>query len=187
MGSCVAGVEGLEVIAGGGFAVGRLAEGFEAGIREVHGVGIEEAGGVVFDPRQQAAIQDVGGHGCFELRPADEEDEGMNVILVDAQELCQGFHMEVVLMERILKAVSGPIDLLGPLPLFFGAEDPTFVVFRFDDEDAEFRNDDMVELGAAFSVRTWQIEIVELPVNLRIQSVESAANHPFTDPPFDGG
>lgn len=137
MRSCVAGFEGFKVIAGGGFAVGGLAEGFESGIRELQGSGIEEGSGMVFDPWQQAAVKDVGRHECFKHRPADEEDEGMKVALRDAKELRQGFHMQMVLMERILEAVLGSIDLLGPLPLIFRAEDPAFVVFRFNDEDAE--------------------------------------------------
>ena len=58
---------------------------------------------------------------------------------------CEEIHecadVELVLVKRILKSVFLPIDLLRPLALFFVAEDPAFVVFCFDHEDAEWRNE----------------------------------------------
>lgn len=138
--------------AGGGLAVGGLAEGFEAGNRGLHGGGIEEGSGVFSDPCEQAMVEDVAGHRGFEFGPTDEEDEGMKLVFGDAEKPGEDFHMEVVLMERILEAVFGSIDLLGPLTLLFRTEDPAFVVFRLDDEDAEGGDDDMIELGGALAV-----------------------------------
>ena len=79
-GSCVAGVECFDVIASGSLAIGGSAEGFEAGVRDPHLVRIEEGGGVIFDPRQQAAVEDVAGHRGFEFGSADEKDEGMKTV-----------------------------------------------------------------------------------------------------------
>ena len=139
---------------------------------------------MVFDPCQQTAIEDVAGQWSFKFGTADEEDEGMNGILAEAEELRQGFYMEMVLMERILEAVLGSIDLLGPLALLFRPEDPAFVVLRLDDEDTEFRDDDVVDLGGTDAVGPGQIEVVELPIELRIQPVQATADHPFADRAF---
>lgn len=139
-----------------------------------------------FDPREQAVVEYVIGHRGFELRTADEEDQGMKAVFRDAEELRQSFHMEVVLMEWILEAIFRSVDLLGPLALFLGAEDPAFVVFGLDDKDAEGGDDDVIELGGALSIRSRQIEIVELPVELRIQPIQAPADHPLAEPTLEG-
>lgn len=186
-GSCVSGVEAFDVIAGCRLAVGGARKRVESRICLLDGGSVEQRGGAIFDPRGQAAVEDISGHGGFEFRAADEKDEGMNAVFRHAEELRQGFDMEVVLMEWILEAVLGSIDLLGPLALLFGTEDPAFVVFRFNDEDAESGHDHMVELGGALAIRAGEIDVVELAVELRIQAVQTPADHPLADPAFDAG
>ena len=123
---------------------------------------------MIFDPRQQAAVEDVAGHRGFEFGSADEKDEGMKTVPREAEKLREGLHVEVMLMKRIWEAVFGPVSLLRPLALPLGAEDPASIVFRLDDENAEGLDDDMIDLGASHTVGPWQIEIAERAVKRRV-------------------
>ncbi len=123
--------------AGGGFAVGGAVEVIELGDGFLGGGGIDEGRGVTADPWDEAVVEDVGGHGGFQLGMADEEDDGEEAVLGEGEEVHEGTDVEPVLMEGILEAVFVAVDLLGPLALVFAAEDPATVVLGFDDEDAE--------------------------------------------------
>ena len=107
---------------------------------------------MVFDPWEQAAIEDVSRQRGFELRVADEHDERMEAVVGKAEELLEGFDVQQVLVQRVLKPVLRLVNLLGPLALFFGAEDPAFVVLGFDYENPERGDDDVVDLGGAIAV-----------------------------------
>ncbi len=133
----------------------------------------------------QTLVDDVAGHESLEFRTSDEEDEGMKVVRWKAEKLHQSLHMEMVLMKRVLKSILGPVNLLGPLALLFGPKDPALVVFRLNHEDAEGRNNDVIELGSALSIWAGQVEIVELPVELRIQPIQVSVDYPLADPAFE--
>jgi hypothetical protein len=60
--------------------------------------------------------------------------------------------MKMVLMQRVSEAMLPAVDLLGPFTLLFTSEDPAPVVFRFDDEDSEWRYDDVINLRAAVAI-----------------------------------
>lgn len=90
-----------------------------------------------FDPAQKSAVEDIFGHWSFEGGVADEEDHGEEAVLRQAEELFEGADVEMVLAERVLEPFLVLGDLLGPLGILFGTEDPTAVVLRFDHEDAE--------------------------------------------------
>lgn len=126
-----------EVIPGGCLAVGGAVEFIETrGGLLPCGV-IKERGRMVLDPWEQAAVEDVWRHLGFELGIADEEDDGAEAVFRKTEKRHQGADVEQILMQRILEAAFLTINLLRPLALFFGAEDPAFVVLGLDDEDAE--------------------------------------------------
>lgn len=183
----VAGAEGGEVGAGGGFSVGGAVEVIELGDGFFGGVGIDEGRGVTADPWDEAVVEDVGGHGGFQLGMADEEDDGEESVLGEGEEVHEGTDVEPVLMEGILEAVFAAVDLLGPLALVFAAEDPATVVFGFDDEDAEGGDEDVVDLGGAGLGGMREVEIVEVAVLRRIEGAEAAIDHGLAQPAFEGG
>lgn len=74
---------------------------------------------------------------------------------IAAEKLVEGFDVQQVLVLRVLKPVLRLVNLRGPLALFFGTEDPAFVVFRFNDEESKGGHDDVVELGGTLAVRAW--------------------------------
>lgn len=172
----------------GGVAVGGAVEIVKAGIGLLDGGGIEESGGVVPDPWEQAAVEDVAGQRGFELDVADEHDDGMEAVVGKVEELFEGFDVQQVLVKRILKPVPSLVNLLGPLGLFLGTEDPAFVVLGFDHEDPGRGDDDVVDLGAALAIGPRQIDVAEGPIKLRIELLETdAAYHDFAQPALECG
>lgn len=91
-------------------------------------------------------------------------------------------------MQRVLEPVLRLVDLLGPLGLFLGTEDPALVVLGFDHEDAERGDDDVVDLGGALAVGPWQIDVSEGTIELRIELLETdAAYHDLAQPTLENG
>ncbi len=60
----------------------------------------------------------------------------MELFRSQAQQHLQGLHMLVVLMERILKLLRMPVELLRPGLLALTSEDPPFHVLGLYHEDA---------------------------------------------------
>jgi len=173
--------------AGGGFAVGvQLVLGAcFADLTDLSG--IEDRVAVVFDPGEQALIDDVCGHRGFECRVADEEDDGSECGFGKCEEVHERADVELVLVKRILEPAFLPIDLLGPLALFFVTKDPAFVVFCFDHEDAEWGNDDVVELGGALAIGTREVEVVEGAIGFGIKLCQALGDGAFAEPAFKAG
>lgn len=98
------------------------------------------------------------------------EDGAIDVVLAQPKELNQGHDMSVVLMEGILEFELVAVgEGLGPLRLIGSAEDPTSHILGLNHEDAEARNDDMVDLGGR-AVGKLDRNVVELVIDLAIES-----------------
>ena len=122
------------MLASGAGAVGGLMEGREAvGGGEEGGV-VQEVGLTGFDPRQQAAVEDMVRHGGLEGGVAHEHDHGMKAVGGQTEEFRERLHMEQVLVERVLELALVAVDLLDPLRLLDRAENPALVVFGLDDK-----------------------------------------------------
>lgn len=75
--------------------------------------------------------------------------------------------MPVVLVKRILKAEFLAEQALCPLSALGIPEDPLIHVFCFDDEDPEFRDDDMINLCGA--VVGLDRDVIETDVRFFVQ------------------
>lgn len=133
---------------------------------------IKNDSGVVSDPREQTPVDNVGRHFGFELGLANEKDDGTKAVFRKIEKRHQGTDVEVVLMQRILKPILVAVKLLSPLLLFFGTEDPTFVVLGLDDENTIGGDDNVVDLRAALPVRAGKIEIVKMSIERRVELVQ---------------
>lgn len=74
------------------------------------------------------------GHLCLEGTLPYKDHDGMELIWPQSQQRLQGLHMFVVLMQRILKFLRMPVDLLGPGLLLLTAEDPPLHVLGLHHE-----------------------------------------------------
>ena len=108
-------------------------------------VGGEEGVLFGFDPREEAAGDDVGGEGGLELGVAGEDDEGVEGGFRKAEEVMEGGDVEGVLIERVCEAVAVAEEEPGPAGIGFGAEDPAGVFDGGDDEDAVAGDDEAVD------------------------------------------
>ena len=64
--------------------------------------------------------------------------------------------MQVVLAQWVLEFEFTSIwEGLRPLSLVLATIYPAFIVFGFDDKDAVYRDDDMINLGTA-TISSWQ-------------------------------
>ena len=73
--------------------------------------------------------------------------------------------MQIILPQWILKFILTTHDDLRPLSLFLITEYPAFIVFGFDDKDAIYRDDDMINLGTA-TICQWQSDIIQAMINI---------------------
>lgn len=157
-----------------GFAGGEAEEvlGAHAGFDGLHDHGHlfvrDQHGGAGLDVAERPAADHVVGQGGFELAGIPHKAHyGMEMRFRQAEEFFQGFGVAVVLMQRVLKAELLAIQRLRPLGLLRVAEDPAFHVLRFDHEDAEARDDDVVDLGGA--VGGGQGDVVDVDAHLAVQ------------------
>lgn len=138
-------------------------------------------GGEVFF---EACAEDVFGEVGFELAFADEEDDGVEESAVEGEKISEAFDVAVVLAEGILKAGFVAVDALAPGGVVFVAEDPALHVFGFDDEDAEFGDKDMIDLGGA--VFGLEDEVVDAAVDGFVEGEpHSEGGDLFAEPAFE--
>ncbi len=142
---------------------------------------------MIFDPVLQPSIENVIGHFRFEFCVSDEDENGKKMIFGKIEELHECFNVQFVLVKRILEPFFVLIDLLRPFALFFAAKNPATVVFGFDDENAEGRDDEMIDLGGSSFGRMRKIEFVKELVLCGIEIAETAVDHFFTEPAFESG
>lgn len=92
--------------------------------------------------------------------------------------------MPIVLVQRILEAVLLPKQTLRPLGTLHVTEDPAIHVLSFDDKNAVFGDDDVVDLRCA--VHSLQGDVVQREINLGIeQQLLGDSTHSFANPTFD--
>lgn len=92
--------------------------------------------------------------------------------------------MAVVLVQRVLETVFLAEQALRPLGAFRVAENPASHVLGLNDEDAVFRDDDVVDLGG--SVSGLQRDVVQREINLRVeQQLLGNRAEGFADPALD--
>lgn len=90
-------------------------------------------------------------------------------------------------MKRILKPIFLSIDLLSPLTLLRVSKNPATIVFGFDNEDSERRDDHVIDLGGSGFGGMWKIEIVKELVLCGIEFAQAAVDHFFSKPAFEDG
>jgi len=111
----------------------------------------------LFNEARQAAGQYVVRHLRLELALSDKEDHRMQQAMVEMQVLGEAPCVSVVLLQRVLEMILVSIQYLSPLVLVRCAKYPTIDVLRFDHENTEDRNDDVVDLGCAISGRDYYV------------------------------
>lgn len=170
----------------GGFAVGGSVKFVEPCIGLLDCGKIEECHRVIRDPWEQASAENVARHLSFELAVADEHDDGVKVVIGKAEEQFESLYMQRILVKRVLKPMLRLVDLLSPLGLFLVAENPAFVVLRFDHKDPELGDDDVINLGGSLAVGARQVDVAEGSVEGRIESLECHASyHAFAQPALE--
>lgn len=133
----------------------------------------------------QARTKHVLRHGVFELAFPDEEDDGVKHLSVQVEETSETFDMAEVLVKRVLKPGLVPVDALTPSAVLLPAKNPTLHVLRLNDENAEGRNQHVVNLRRAVGRR--EDDVVNAPVNALIQTQPHAECRQFlAEPAFDG-
>lgn len=179
--------EGCAVIFGGGGSIGGGVEGGETFDGLIEFCWREIGLVVTFDPGEQVfKLEDVGRHVGLEGGAANEDDGRVEAMLWELEECFQGAEVKAVLTQWVLEALLAFVDLLRPLALVFGAENPPLVIFGFDDEDAVDGDDDVVDLCGALTVCSWEVEIVEAAIMCVVETMEDEANLTFPPPAFDG-
>ena len=173
------------MLARGAFPIREAFVVLESRLNGLNLAGIEEGFPLPLNPKAQPPIQDVARHRRFEDGITDEDDHGLECVIGEVEEFHQGADVEPVLVQRVLEPLLSSVDLLGPLALFFTAEDPSTVVLRFHDKDAVGRNDNVIELGSPVAVRARKIKIVKDMVGRRIKSRQSFPDPSLTDPPLE--
>ena len=113
----------------------------------VHLLTREEHIALTLDVGHIAVRHHVGRHGRLEFRLAPEHHDRENLLLLNTQEFLQRLHMQVVLVQRILELkLLAARQGLRPLRTLLIAENPAGHDLGFDHENAEARNDDVVDL-----------------------------------------
>lgn len=96
-----------------------------------------------------ARAHDVVRHVRLELRLSSENDHGKELVFPDLQQGFEFLDVFVVLSEGVLERVLALAESLGPFGVVRVSENPAAHVLGFDDEDAVFRNNDVVDLRCA--------------------------------------
>lgn len=128
--------------------------------------GAQDGGGLALDIADQAATHDVLRHGGLEGAVANKIDDGMQLVIRQPQQGFEGHQVQIVLMQRVLKAVPASKQLLGPALVSGITEDPPLHVFGFYHEYPEAGDDHLIDLGAALLERQSDIaqQMIFLPV-----------------------
>jgi len=81
----------------------------------------------------------------------------VNAVRSDVKQLFDRLDMLVVLPKWILKLELLLVQNLRPVPCVRIAKDPPSHILRLDHEDAEPRNDDMIDLSGPADRRKYQV------------------------------
>ena len=134
---------------------------------------------------QSANADDIVRHVRLELGVSGEHDHGKELVLSDLEQGFKFLDVFVVLPERVLEGIFALAEGLRPLGMVRVSEDPSAHILSFDDEDAIFRNDDVVDLRGA--VCRGEGDVVELAVPFRVELVgEGLSDTEFAKPSFEG-
>lgn len=98
-----------------------------------------------------AGDRDVGRDFLLQLGAADEHDDGLDRLPRQAEQFGQRLGVLVVLPEGVPEPIGALAELLRPLGIPLGAEDPAAHVLRLNDEHAIARDDHMVDLRGALA------------------------------------
>ena len=141
-------------------------------------------GSVTLDISDIAISHDIGRHLSFEFTFAPEHHHRNELFWGDPKEFLEHLDVPVILVHWVLEAEFFPEQALCPLSTFGIPENPPIHVLRFNDEDPEFGNDDMIDLGGA--IAGLDRDIVETDVCLFVeQQLLGEGTGSFADPTFD--
>lgn len=142
---------------------------------------IETEGAVCLEKRDQGMeVEDLRAYIGFELCVAGKDDQRMEGIQWQVgKKLLECPDVALVLVQRVLKAMPGLVEDLGPCGVVWCAKDPAGIVFGFDDEDACVGDQDMVDLrGVAVD---GDGDVVEKGVRVVEAVGDGVRDHGFAD------
>lgn len=118
-----------------------------------------------------SAFKYIQRHIGLEGAAPPEDYQGVEARLIYSQEGRKGLNVPVVLSQWILKFELLLAYNLSPLFILCAAEYPTFVVLRFDNEYAKFRNDDMVKLCCPVSSLNRNVPNLLIRIWVEVQTI----------------
>jgi len=137
----------------------------------------------LFDETRKTTVQDIVGHLRLELALSDKEHHRMQQTMVEMKVLGKAFCMSVVLFQGVLKMILFSVQHLSPPILVRCTKYPTVDVLRFDHENAEDRNEYVVNLRRAIS--GWDYHVVDSSIDRLIQiKPHPKCGHLLTEPAF---
>jgi len=127
----------------------------------------EYLGAVELDVVSKPSRQHVCGKVGFQFALADKKDDGVKTGFREVEKFFERLRVPVILVKRVLELEFLPVDGLRPFWGAFVAEDPTAHVFRFNHENPENRNENMVNLRCP--ALGSENQIVDSPINLAVE------------------
>jgi len=140
------------------------------------------------ETNKPASVHYIARHWCLESRVTYKHDNAVNSIGLQTSNFFNGFGVFEVLPQRILKSYSLFEDFLRPLRLLLRAEYPAPHILSLDNEDAELRYNNMVDLSR--TIDRWKRNVVQSVVTIFIeeqaqhQNNKQFAKHPLHDRKF---
>lgn len=123
-------------------------------------------------------------HGGLEFTLPPEHHQRNQLRFVDTKKLLKSLGVTIVLVKRVLETVFFPVQALGPLSALLVAKYPAIHVLGLDDEDAKFRDDDVVDLRRA--IADLQGNVVQRNIDSGIkQELLGNCAYSFPDPTLD--
>lgn len=141
--------------------------------------------GFPLDVAKWSATDDVGRQYCLQSgRFADEAHHRVEHTGWQRQEFFKGFHVAVVLAQRVLESEFFPIQRLCPLGIVLAPKYPSLHVLRLDDEYPVSRYDDVINLRRA--IRGGNGHVVDVAVHVPIQDdLLDSGEYGFTQPTLE--
>ncbi len=100
---------------------------------------------------------------------SDEEDYGVNIVVIYVQELGHSLCMPVVLMDRALKLVFFAVQGLCPLFCSFIAKYPPIDIFCFDYKNTVPGDQNMINLGGTIKGRKYYVVKSSIDVTIELR------------------
>ena len=127
----------------------------------------KEATAITTNMRTQTRLENVWGHRRLKGTVAYEEDNRVYYFGIEREVLGKTLRMPVVLMKRILESGLFAIERSSPLGFLLRSEYPAIDVLRFDHEQPERGNKEMVYLCGA--VGSWNDDIMEPTIHCLVE------------------